>query len=101
MSAEPMCPKAPVMVMVIVVYGSRVTHCYCIEIAQRKFSRLLKMTVVRATEIFSVAESLNRGGRVTEFCLTATVRFDNFIIQGALRSEERRVGKESRSRWSP
>ena len=30
-----------------------------------------------------------------------TLQLDNFLTTGFLRSEERRVGKECRSRWSP
>ena len=39
---------------------------------------------------------------VIESVLEQAQRFDDFaVIEAQLRSEERRVGKECRSRWSP
>ena len=48
-------------------------------------------------------ERFNIKGRNTKFCLKSHI-FTYILIQlefARLRSEERRVGKECRSRWSP
>ncbi len=35
------------------------------------------------------------------YCRKTTKTVDGFVLGGRKRSEERRVGKECRSRWSP
>src|SRR2546429_5727893 len=49
---------------------------------------------------FPFADEVDRGA-VLALLLTAALRPGIAIAPGGLRSEERRVGKECRSRWSP
>src|SRR5687768_18407379 len=49
----------------------------------------------------SVIEFAKKGGKVLGICNGFQILCESGLLPGVLRSEERRVGKECRSRWSP
>ena len=66
-----------------------------IDVKNQQVSAILDQLFLGTDNTYSIAV---RVARIVDFALQTTVQVE---VQGIVRSEERRVGKECRSRWSP